>query len=131
MHLDAADSADAPLAPPSPMAPVPRGGSEDMLALYGRIDLLERRCSTLQSKLNARPVVFQNPQGSEMDDAELPGAARRPSWELSVVSVAGPRAGALAVAVYTAIDESLRRFTRRLLKRDAWLWMFYAHLVLL
>jgi len=33
--------------------------------------------------------------------------------------------------LHTAIDEMLRNFTKRLLKRDAWLWMFYAHLLFL
>lgn len=56
---------------------------------------------------------------------------RRPSWELWVVSVCGPRAGVLAVLVYSLCDSALRNFTRRLLKHDMFLWLFYAHLLVL
>jgi len=72
---------------------------------------LERRCQTLQRKLNTRPIVYQAPA----EDLENPSA---PSTSLASV-------------FKEMVEAPLRSFTRRLLKRDAWLFVFYIHLFFL
>lgn len=124
---DCADETPKAEASPASMA---REAHPDTMALYERIDMLERRCVGLTKKLNSRPVVFQTPVGNT--DTELgDGLRNRPSWELSIVSVVGPRTGAIAVLLYATVDTALRNFTKRLLKRDMFLWIFYAHLIVL
>lgn len=128
--IDLGDDDDATKAPRGP-AHGDAAASGDSMALYQRIDMLERRCVSLQKKLNSRPVVFQNPVGSGGDDTEMGRSWQRPKWELGLVSVCGPKVGAVAVAGYTAVHEILRAITRKLLKQDALLWLFYAHLLFL
>eukprot|EP00927_Polykrikos_kofoidii_P077730 TRINITY_DN74647_c0_g1_i1.p1 TRINITY_DN74647_c0_g1~~TRINITY_DN74647_c0_g1_i1.p1 ORF type:complete len:777 (-),score=214.89 TRINITY_DN74647_c0_g1_i1:41-2329(-) len=112
-------------APPVSRSP---GASEEVSMLYNRIDALERRCVTLQKKLNARPVVSSH---SSSFDMEAGGLQRRPAWADRVTSVAGPRAGELAVICYTVPRTALRFFLEQLLKRDIWLVAFFVHLLVL
>merc|ERR1711879_914040 len=56
---------------------------------------------------------------------------RRPSWEPWIVSVAGPRAGDLAVVMYNVPDLALRKFTQQLQKHNLLMWVFYAHILIL
>jgi len=130
-EIDLVDDEDpATQEPPSPSPKSQSEGQPDTMAMYERIDMLERRVVSLQKKLNSRPVVFQNPVGGDAELGVNP-LRHRPSWELSIVSIAGPRAGAIAVMIYLTIDTALRNFTKRLLKQDAWLWVFYTHLLVL
>merc|ERR1712060_92292 len=48
-----------------------------------------------------------------------------------LVSTLGPRVGEVALGLYMALDAALQRLTQRLLKRDMWRWVFYAHLLVL
>merc|ERR1712232_997300 len=100
------------------------GATREVTLLYDRIDHLEQRCTTLQKKLRAQPIVSQGQAQSSSGDQ---GAA----VELFVTSMAGPRVGALAAKVYNVPDGWLRTFTQLLLRRDLWRWVFYAHLVFL
>eukprot|EP00913_Durusdinium_trenchii_P010957 g10284.t1 len=76
-----------------------------------RIHVLETQCSALQRKLNARPIVHAN--------ARTP---RRPTVK---------RATGLLGVLREILEQLLRNFTERLLKRDAFLWVFYGHLCVL
>merc|ERR1740121_3368075 len=103
----------------------PEGASEEVTALYGRIDLLERRCGALQRKLG-RAV-----RGPPLASGGSAADQGRPVWEPWVASVAGQRVAGVAVLLYVLLHDALRSFTHRLLKRDMWLWVFYAHLIAL
>lgn len=100
------------------------GATKEVVALYDRIDHLETRCSSLQKRLNARPIV--NPGNVNQLPVDY-GAA----FELFVTSLAGPRVGTLAAKVYGVPDGWLRSFTQLLLRKDLWRWAFYAHVVIL
>ncbi|CAK9017702.1 unnamed protein product [Durusdinium trenchii] len=84
---------------------------EDVGELQARIHVLETQCSALQRKLNARPIVHAN--------ARTP---RRPTVK---------RATGLLGVLREILEQLLRNFTERLLKRDAFLWVFYGHLCVL
>ncbi|CAJ1381014.1 unnamed protein product [Effrenium voratum] len=129
----AVEARAARLAPPAeaPVA-VPAAGEEledeelrpldnfaEVADLRKRINLLETRCASLQRRLRSEAL------GSG------PRPSSRPGWELKVAAAAGPRCAALAVAVHGVALGSLRGFTERLLKSEAWLWVFFAHLVVL
>lgn len=86
---------------------------EDVGELHARIHVLENQCSTLQKKLNARPIVYQTP-----------GSARRRAASLA-------RSTSLMGVVREIVEQLLRNFTEELLKRDAFLWVFYGHLCIL
>merc|ERR1712125_250778 len=87
-------------------------GREETPMVDDHIAELERRCQTLQRKLNTRPIVYQAPA----EDLENPTSA--PSTSLASV-------------FKEMVEAPLRSFTRRLLKRDAWLFVFYIHLFFL
>jgi len=141
------DDIEACVSAPSKMLPLPVASSpsslEDASALRERVALLEGQCSILQKKLSSRtsaPALFSTYSASSSSSAS--GKAlrqqdfdfappQRPSWELSAVGLMGPKVGAFTVVAYMVVDEALRNFTRRLLHRDAWLWIFYGHLLFL
>lgn len=101
--------------------------TKEISALYDRINVLERRCCTLQRKLNSRPVV----QNSTAElDTEI-GSQIRPAWEPWLASNIGPRASEIVVLLYFVLDTLLERFSRRLLKRDMWRWAWYGHILVL
>jgi len=106
---------EAAAATPSPISGIAPGSFdtiEDVQELHARIHVLENQCSTLQKKLNARPIVYQ-----------APSTRRRPA---SLVRSTG------LVGVLREIGEQLlRNFTEQLLARDAFLWVFYGHLCVL
>ncbi|CAE7700193.1 Abhd17b [Symbiodinium sp. CCMP2456] len=95
--------------------PSPVGDSLQVLELRKRINLLETRCATLQRRLRSQDAV----------------TGTRPSWELRLAALAGPHVAAVAVALHRWSLSGLRGFTERLLKSEAWLWVFYAHLLVL
>lgn len=74
---------------------------------------LERRCQILQRKLNTRPIVYQ----ATAEDLESPTSSASSTSLTSVFK--------------EMVEAPLRSFTRRLLKRDAWLFVFYIHLLFL
>eukprot|EP00913_Durusdinium_trenchii_P035727 g33431.t1 len=80
----------------------------DVGELKARIHFLETQCSTLQKKLHARPLVYKSP--------------RRPTVK---------RATGVLGVLREILEELLRNFTERLLKHDAFLWVFYGHLCVL
>lgn len=84
---------------------------QDVSELRAHIHVLEQQCSTLQRKLNARPIVYQAPP------------KERPSRHRS--------SGGILGVLRDIVEQLLRSFTERLLKRDAFLWVFYAHLLVL
>lgn len=97
--------------------PSPVGDSLQVLELRKRINLLETRCATLQRRQRSQ-------------DVGTVGSVR-PSWELRLAALAGPHVAAVAVALHRWSLSGLRGFTERLLKSEAWLWVFYAHLLVL
>lgn len=106
-------------------------GSLEAEALRERVDYLEQRCRILQQQLNQRPIVFQKPLTPRKMEAGGFSGGQALSWEPSLRSMAGPYTAAFVVRLYTASDRALRNFTQKLLKNDAWLWIFYVHLVVL
>lgn len=84
---------------------------QDVSELQAHIHVLEQQCSTLQRKLNARPIVYQAPP------------KQRPNRQRS--------SGGIVGVLRDIVEQLLRSFTERLLKRDAFLWVFYAHLLVL
>lgn len=97
--------------------PPENAGQEETLALHERIELLEKRCSTLQNRLNSRPIIYQA-SGTDGPDPLL------------LESGSGSSDGSSSI-VRRLVEHVLRNFTKRLLKRDAWLFIFYAHLIVL
>eukprot|EP00927_Polykrikos_kofoidii_P035753 TRINITY_DN30292_c0_g1_i1.p1 TRINITY_DN30292_c0_g1~~TRINITY_DN30292_c0_g1_i1.p1 ORF type:complete len:1377 (-),score=390.87 TRINITY_DN30292_c0_g1_i1:83-4087(-) len=104
-----------------------RAGHEEVPVLYERIALLEKRCVGLQRKLNARPIVFQEGKTS---DPETGGGGSASMADLVAVGTRGDVRGVTKV-LKRRLEMALRGFTQRLLKRDAWLLLFYAHLFVL
>merc|ERR1719326_2430175 len=102
--------------------------SSEVVALYDRINLLERRCCYLQGKVNVRPLAKVNPNA---DLSVESGIVERPDWEAWLVNKIGAKGADLVVFMYCFMDAWLRKFTQRLLRRDMWLWVFYAHLLVL
>lgn len=88
--------------------------------LHERIAVLQKTCEAQQKKLNMRPIVFQASQ-EDLEDAFQGGAS----------GAAASHSESLIMAVRRRVEATLRSFTRRLLKRDAWLLVFYAHLLVL
>mmetsp|Transcript_124550 Transcript_124550/g.248469 ORF Transcript_124550/g.248469 Transcript_124550/m.248469 type:complete len:630 (+) Transcript_124550:159-2048(+) len=89
-------------------------------------DALERRGRLVQPKRTLR------------SDAAIIGPEASPGQEEASVALqnwitarVGPRAGLVGNRFFQALDQALRGFTQRLLKRDMWLYMFYAHLLVL
>jgi len=101
----------------------PEEGSDDVAALHQHVAYLERRCNVLQKKLDARPIVFQRPPS---DGSSNPG-----SDPVLLRRFLGPHLATLAAWPHAMLDARLRRFTQRLLRHGAWLWLFYAHLLVL
>lgn len=98
-------------------------GSADVAALHQQVAYLERKCGVLQKKLDARPIVCQRPPS---DGSATPG-----SDPVLLRRFLGPQLAALAAGPHAMLDARLRRFTQRLLRHGAWLWLFYAHLLVL
>jgi len=100
-----------------PRDPSPSGADrnfdavEDVQELHSRIHVLENRCIALQKKLNARPVVYQSP-------------TRRRSASMT-------RSTGFVGLLKDILEPLLLDFTERLLKNDAFLWVFYGHLCVL
>eukprot|EP00434_Breviolum_minutum_P041674 symbB.v1.2.037073.t1/scaffold5376.1/size27864/2 len=101
---------------PLPMA---RQASENqqVLGLQKRIDLLESRCQSLQRRLQSQESVSMAPS--------------RPNWESKLANATGPEMAAVAVTLHRLLLGILRGFLERILKSEAWLWLFYAHLLVL
>ncbi|CAK9019185.1 unnamed protein product [Durusdinium trenchii] len=120
-------------------------GHEEVAQLWDRINYLERRCRTLQKKLDARPIIYQAPTGYGPLNLEAGGEViGRVSWEPWLQEVTGSvarrlhlpqgsehRVASVAAPLCQAIEVPLRNFTQRLLRRDRWFWVFYVHLLLL
>lgn len=126
---------------------------EAVSALYDRIDRLQWQCNTYKKQLDARPIMCEAPGYDEDEESLGPlarvgqGGARRsrPSWEAVLRRAVGPlarrvglpdgweqRLGDLAVQpIVGCVEQALRKFTQRLLRRNAWLWLFYAHILVL
>lgn len=119
--------------------------SEEVALLRDRLNYLERRCRNLQKKLDARPIILQasssgeGPLGLERGDI-----VKRAAMEPWLREVAGPvvrhlplpegwerRITDAAVPLWEQLEQPLRGFTQRLLRRDAWLCLFFAHLLVL
>merc|ERR1712129_111759 len=125
-------------------APPEAAGHEETSALHERINQLERQSRKLQKKLENRPIIFQStPCGSGPLNLEA-GQPQGQSWESWLLTLVGsvarrlrlapgwePRVSSTAAPLCTRLEQPLRNFTQRLLQRDAWLWVFYAHLLIL
>lgn len=108
--------------------------SKELVQLRAHVAELERRCSTLQRKLNARPIVCRafRPDGSpDAFPGAHVGARGALRWEPALRAMLGPQASGLVVRAYNKADGALRSTTERLLRNSAWLWLFYAHLLVL
>merc|ERR1712217_508007 len=57
--------------------------------------------------------------------------ARRLSWDPGWEQRVGDTVQMFYQLLYSHLEKGLRSFTQRLLKRDKWLWVFYAHLLVL
>lgn len=99
--------------------------NKETIALFDRIDALEKRCITLQKRLNARPAAQQN------FDSVIETARQRPTWALTVMEKLGPRVGEVLIIAYTLMNVALVKATRLLLTREMWRWLFFTHLVFL
>jgi len=144
-HLESAEVASA-RRPSKGSAPPEAAGHEEVAQLWDRINYLEKRCRTLQKKLDARPIIYQAPTGYgplNLEAAEN-GAEGKATWEPWLREVTGPvarrlhlpqgseqRVASVAALLCQAIEVPLRNFTQRLLRRDRWLWVFYVHLLVL
>eukprot|EP00931_Biecheleriopsis_adriatica_P045372 TRINITY_DN25996_c0_g1_i2.p1 TRINITY_DN25996_c0_g1~~TRINITY_DN25996_c0_g1_i2.p1 ORF type:complete len:579 (-),score=163.95 TRINITY_DN25996_c0_g1_i2:52-1758(-) len=91
--------------------------AEDAAQMRERLQYLEARCCTLQNKLSARPIVYQSPVARK-GTARLPRVVRDGWW-------------GIADTFLVIAETALRNFTDQLLRRDAWLWVFYVHLLIL
>jgi len=125
-------------------APPEAAGHEETSALHERINQLERQNRKLQKKLENRPIIFQStPSGSGPLNLEA-GQPQRQSWEPWLLTLVGPvarklrlapgwerRVSSAAAPLCTRLEQPLRNFTQRLLRHDAWLWVFYVHLLIL
>lgn len=108
----------------------------EVAAMQERLDTLERRCLSLQKKLNARPIVCQAfaPAALAAAQAASSASAGRAGallWEPPLRATLGPNASAVVIRLHAQADGALRRFTQGLLRNSGWLWLFYAHLVVL
>merc|ERR1711920_341172 len=103
----------------SQACPPENAGGENVAELHAQIELLEKRCITLQKKLNARPIMSTDTNSNPLQ-LSTTGTS-------DVVLANGSR---MAV-VQQQVEVQLRSFTQWLLKRDSWLWMFYVHLLVL
>lgn len=99
--------------------------------LQERIRVLEDQCSSLQEKLNSQPAIFHMAPSLDLEAGGLGLMQRRPSWEPWLASSIGAHAAARFVTLYRVPGTGLRTFTQRLLRRDLWLCVFYAHLLVL
>lgn len=122
-------------------------GHEEVAQLWDRINYLEKRCRNFQKKLDARPIIYQAPTGTgplNLESGSSGASAGKPNWEPWLRDVTGPvarrlnlpqgseqRVAAVAAPFCQAIEAPLRSFTQRLLRQDRWLWVFYAHLLVL
>ncbi|CAE8663896.1 unnamed protein product, partial [Polarella glacialis] len=88
-----------------------------------RINLLEKRCATLQKRLRTHEAAALASSTVAMPSSR--------GWELKVAAAFGPKAAAVAVRFHGNVYGLLRSFTERLLKSEPWLWLFYAHLLVL
>lgn len=145
--LDHLESADPSTRRPSKgSAPPEAAGHEEVAHLWDRINYLEKRCRTLQKKLDARPIIYQAPTGYGPLNLEAGNevAGGSATWEPWLREVTGPvarrlhlpqgseqRVASVAAPLCQAIEVPLRNFTQRLLRRDRWLYIFYVHLLVL
>ncbi|CAK9056829.1 Alpha/beta hydrolase domain-containing protein 17B [Durusdinium trenchii] len=90
----------------------------EVQGLQKRIDLLENRCATLQRRLQSQEPLS-------------PSSTLRPTWELRLAEATGPHVAAVVVAAHRLLLGLLKGFLERLLRSEAWLWVFYAHLLVL
>ncbi|CAE7194399.1 unnamed protein product [Symbiodinium necroappetens] len=107
--------------------PSPVGDSLQVLELRKRINLLETRLVGVGTRELWELEQFLLRQHSQ----DVGTGSVRPSWELRLAALAGPHVAAVAVALHRWSLSGLRGFTERLLKSEAWLWVFYAHLLVL
>ncbi|CAL1172350.1 unnamed protein product [Cladocopium goreaui] len=113
-----------------------------VLGLQKRIDLLENRCASLQRPGGSWPSREREIESLEdsralsalrlqSQESVMSTAPLRPSWELKLAAVAGPYVTAVVVTIHRLALGMLRGFLEKLLKSEAWLWVFYAHLLVL
>merc|ERR1711920_134244 len=112
-------------------APPERAGHEETVALYDRIGALERRCRMLQKKLDARPIIYQSSKPGHGPLNLEAGMDSQPVWEPWIRSHLPSKAADTAACCCRLVEQPLRRFTQRLLRNDAWLYLFYVHLLVL
>jgi len=98
--------------------------AEEVSALQERIEFLEKRCSSMQKKLDARPIIFQ--AGGEDEAASLLEAGG--AGATSPAPEAPKSAGQVAKQL---VEKGLRTFTQQILRRETLLWAFYLHLLVL
>lgn len=131
---------------------------EGASAWRAKVAALEERCQSLQRQLDRRPVIYNSSfsSGGGTGDTDEwwesstslgwagSNARRRASWEPWLRPVArrmhlsqgweqklGDVLHALWQLIVGSVDDGLRSFTKRLLKNDKFMWVFYAHLLLL
>eukprot|EP00435_Cladocopium_sp_Y103_P070535 s244_g35.t1 len=145
-HLESAADPGSARRPSKGSAPPEAAGHEEVAQLWDRINYLEKRCRTLQKKLDARPIIYQAPTGYGPLNLEAGNevAGGSATWEPWLREVTGPvarrlhlpqgseqRVASVAAPLCQAIEVPLRNFTQRLLRRDRWLYIFYVHLLVL
>lgn len=106
--------------------------SKELVQLRAHVAELERRCISQQRKLNARPIVCRafKPDGGSQDALRL-GTRGVLRWEPALRATLGPQASGFVVRAYNKTDGALRSTTERLLRNSAFLWIFYAHILVL
>jgi len=129
---------EAPKLVPSVPADSPGAGdaggtadaAEEVIFLRDRISDLERQNDDLRTKLEEPPTADQGvaqkvvPEGPVRRTARADGNTSSPQSEAN---------GTLSLQKRLVLqtEEVLLTFTKRLMRRDAWLWLFYAHLLVL
>jgi len=88
----------------------------------------ERRGRPVQQKRTTRSDASICDLGQSPGQEEAWLAVALQNW---MTSRFGPRVGFVGAQLFQAVDQALRGFTQRLLKRDMWLYVFYAHLLVL
>merc|ERR1712048_1101399 len=80
----------------------------DVSVMHERIAYLEQRCSSMQKKLNARPIVCQSYKAQDASEASSTPGGLALSWEPQLRAAVGPRAASFLVRHHP--ERALRRF---------------------
>merc|ERR1712039_431771 len=117
--------------PVNMLGPTEATRNEEAAALYDSVGALERRCRMLQKNLDSRPIIYQSSKPGHGPLNLETGLESTPSSEPWFRVYLPGRVGDVLACLCRWLEKPLRNFTQRLLQSDAFLWMFYLHLLVL